>query len=87
VLLYLQTKISKDGYLFWIYVACYALIRFFLSFLRINEAEAGPLTVPQWVALGMLVVAAAGAYIVSKMPEKSAPPPTRAQRRAVARAG
>ena len=88
VLLYLRTRIAKDGYLFWIYVAAYALIRFFLSFLRINEAEAGPLTVPQWVALGMLAVAGVGAYIVSKMPEKSAPPPSRSQRRAAtARAG
>ena len=82
VLLVAGARIAKDGYLFWLYVAGYALIRFFLSFLRINEAEAGPLTVPQWVALGMLAVAAVGAYIVSKMPEKSAPPPTRAQRRA-----
>jgi phosphatidylglycerol---prolipoprotein diacylglyceryl transferase len=87
LLLYLQARITKDGYLFWIYVASYALIRFFTSFLRINEAEAGPLTVPQWIALGMLVVAGIGAYITSKMPEKSAPPPSRAQRRAVARAG
>lgn len=88
LLLYLQTRIHKDGYLFWIYVACYALIRFFLSFLRINEAEAGPLTVPQWVALGMLVLAGVGAYIVSKMPEKSAPPSrpaSRVQRRATVR--
>lgn len=87
LLLYLQTRISKDGYLFWVYVAAYALIRFFLSYLRLNEATAGPLTVPQWVALGMLVLAGVGAYIVSKMPEKSAPPPSRAQRRAMARAG
>ena len=85
VLLYLRTRLQKDGYLFWVYVALYALIRFFLSFLRINEAEAGPLSVPQWVALGMLVVAAVGAYIVSRMPERSAPPPpSRAQRRAAA---
>jgi len=85
LLLYLQTRIAKDGYLFFIYVACYAMIRFFLSYLRINEASAGPLTVPQWVALGMFVVAGIGAYLVSKMPEKSAPPPNRAQRRAAAR--
>jgi phosphatidylglycerol:prolipoprotein diacylglycerol transferase len=81
-LLYLRTRITKDGYLFWIFVAMYALMRFFLSYLRTNEATAGPLTVPQWVALGMLVVAAVGAYIVSRMPETSAPPPSRAQRRA-----
>jgi phosphatidylglycerol---prolipoprotein diacylglyceryl transferase len=86
LLLYLQTKIHKDGYLFWIYVAAYSLIRFFTSFLRINEAEAGPLTVPQWIALGMLVVAGIGAFIVSKMPDTPAPPPSRASRRAAARA-
>jgi phosphatidylglycerol:prolipoprotein diacylglycerol transferase len=82
VLLFLRTRIAKDGYLFWIFVAMYALMRFFLSYLRTNEAVAGPLTVPQWVALGMLVLAAVGAYLVSRMPEKSAPPPPRAQRRA-----
>ena len=76
----------KDGYLFWIYVAAYSLIRFFTSFLRINEAEAGPLTVPQWIALGMLVVAGIGAFIVSKMPDTPATPPSRASRRAAARA-
>jgi phosphatidylglycerol:prolipoprotein diacylglycerol transferase len=86
LLLYLQTKIRKDGYIFWIYVGAYALIRFFTSFLRINEAEAGPLTVPQWIALGMLVVAGIGAFIVSKMPDTPATPPNRAQRRATARA-
>jgi phosphatidylglycerol---prolipoprotein diacylglyceryl transferase len=86
LLLYLQTRIHKDGYLFWVYVGAYALIRFFLSFLRINEAEAGPLTVPQWIALGMLVVAVVGAYIVSRMPETPARPPSRMQRRAAARA-
>lgn len=86
LLLYLQTKIHKDGYLFWIYVAAYALIRFFTSFLRLNEAEAGPLTVPQWIALGMLAVAIVGAFIVSKMPDTPATPPSRAQRRATARA-
>lgn len=87
LLLFLQTKIHKDGYIFWIYVACYAVIRFFTSYLRTNEATAGILTVPQWIALGMLVVAGIGAYITSKMPEKSAPPPpSRAQRRTAARA-
>lgn len=87
LLLWLQTRIAKDGYLFFIYVALYAVIRFSLSELRINESTAGPLTVPQWVALAMLAVAAAGAFIVSKLPEKSAPPPpSRAQRRATARA-
>lgn len=86
VLLFLQTRIRKDGYLFWIYVGVYALIRFFTSFLRINEAEAGPLTVPQWIALGMLVLAVAGAYIVSRMPDTPPAPPSRTQRRAAARA-
>lgn len=86
VLLYLRTRITKDGYLFWVYVAAYALIRFGLSYLRLNEAKAGPLTVPQWVALGMLVFAGLGAYIVSKMPDRSAPPPpSRAERRIASR--
>jgi phosphatidylglycerol---prolipoprotein diacylglyceryl transferase len=84
LLLYLRTVIKKDGYLFWIYVGCYGVIRFALSFLRIDEAEAGPLTIPQWVALGMMVVAAIGAYITSRMPERTPRPPSRAQRRAAA---
>jgi phosphatidylglycerol---prolipoprotein diacylglyceryl transferase len=86
VLIYLQTRIQKDGIIFWLYVAGYALIRFFLSFLRTNESMAGLLAIPQWVALGMLVVALAGLYLVSRMPARSAPPPpNRAQRRAAAR--
>lgn len=85
LLLYLSSRLNKDGYLFWINVAVYAVIRFMLSYLRLNEAKAGPLTVPQWVALGMLVVAALGVYIVSRMPDRSAPPPSRAQRRMAAR--
>jgi len=85
LLLVLMPRIKKDGYLFWINVGGYALIRFFTSFLRINEAEAGPLTVPQWIALGMLALAAVAAYIISKMPEKSAPRPPRQQPRATNR--
>lgn len=89
LLIYLGTRIARDGVLFWMFVACYAVIRFVLSFLRINESEAGPLTVPQWIALGMFAVALAGLWLVSRMPERSTRPPAprsnRPQRRSVAR--
>lgn len=87
LLLFLRTRIQKDGYLFWTYVGVYAVIRFTLSYLRLNEATAGPLTVPQWIALGMLAVAAVGAYLNSRMPDtgRAPKPPSRAQRRAMAR--
>ncbi|HEY8489575.1 MAG TPA: prolipoprotein diacylglyceryl transferase [Dehalococcoidia bacterium] len=48
------------GYVFWTYLTAYALIRFGLSELRIDEARVGDFSVPQAIALGVLAVSAVG---------------------------
>lgn len=82
-LLYLRRHVARDGVLFWVNVLGYAAIRFVTSFLRTNEAEWGPLTVPQWVAIGLAVLAVAALLYIRRLPLKSpkpAPPKPRARR-------
>lgn len=79
--------LQRDGVLFWLYVIGYAAIRFALSPLRTNEATAGPLTVPQWVALGMAALAVLALLYIRRLPPKSPKPaPRPAIRRPPARA-
>jgi phosphatidylglycerol:prolipoprotein diacylglycerol transferase len=73
-LLYLRRVIARDGVIFWLYVIGYSIIRFLTSFLRINEAEWGPLTVPQWVALGTVALAVLALLYVRRLPLKSPEP-------------
>lgn len=75
-LLYLwHSVIQRDGVIFWLYVLGYSAIRFFLSFLRLNESRWGPLSVPQWIALGSALVAVLVIlYIYRRMPLKSPTP-------------
>ena len=82
VLIVLRRVIQRDGVLFWLYVLMYAAIRFGLSELRTNETVKGPLTVPQWLAIGMAVIAAGALFYIRRMPLKSPtpvvkPPPPR----------
>jgi phosphatidylglycerol:prolipoprotein diacylglycerol transferase len=82
-LLYLRRVIARDGVVFWLYVLGYAGIRFGLSYLRLNETSKGPLTVPQWIAIGMAVGAVLALLYVRRLPLKSpkpAPPPRRPAR-------
>jgi len=81
VLLYLRRVIARDGVIFWLYVIGYAAIRFSLSFLRTNESTWGPLTVPQWIAIAMVVLAVAALLYIRRLPEKSPPPAPASARR------
>jgi prolipoprotein diacylglyceryltransferase len=56
VLLWLRDRITRPGELFVIYVASYALFRFFVEFVRANEAVWLDLSRPQWFLLPSMVI-------------------------------
>jgi phosphatidylglycerol:prolipoprotein diacylglycerol transferase len=56
VLLWLRPRISQPGELFVLYVAGYAVFRFFVEFVRANETVWLNLTRPQWFLLPSLAV-------------------------------
>ncbi len=56
VLLWLRNRIEKPGELFVIYVAAYALFRFFVEFTRANDTVWLDLTRPQWFLLPSLAI-------------------------------
>lgn len=58
VLLWLRSRVVHPGELFVLYVAAYAVFRFFVEFTRANETVWLDLTRPQWFLLpGLLLVA------------------------------
>ena len=58
VLMMLRSKISRPGELFVLYIAAYALFRFFVEFFRANETVWLDLTRPQWFLLPSLMILA-----------------------------
>jgi phosphatidylglycerol---prolipoprotein diacylglyceryl transferase len=56
VLLWLRPRITRPGELFVLYIAAYAIFRFFVEFVRANETVWLDLTRPQWFLLPSLVV-------------------------------
>jgi prolipoprotein diacylglyceryl transferase len=56
VLLWLRSRISRPGELFVIYIASYAVFRFFVEFVRVNETVWLDLTRPQWFLLPSLAI-------------------------------
>lgn len=56
VLLYLRNRITHPGELFVIYIAAYAVFRFFIEFFRANETVWLDLTRPQWFLLPSLLI-------------------------------
>ncbi|WP_197383301.1 prolipoprotein diacylglyceryl transferase [Mycolicibacterium mengxianglii] len=56
VLLALRSRITRPGELFVLYVAAYALFRFFVEFFRANETVWANLTRPQWFLLPTMVI-------------------------------
>ena len=55
-LLWLRNRIAQPGELFIVYVASYAVFRFFVEFTRANDTVWLNLTRPQWFLLPSLVV-------------------------------
>lgn len=88
-LLALRRVIARDGVLFWLYVIGYSVIRFGLAPLRTNESKAGPLSVPQWVAIATVALAVLALLYVRRLPLKSPipQPKTRPPARRTASAG
>ncbi|ORB83674.1 diacylglyceryl transferase [Mycobacterium kansasii] len=58
VLLWLRNKLTEPGELFVLYVAGYAVFRFFVEFVRANETVWLCLTRPQWFLLPSVVLIA-----------------------------
>ncbi|WP_142278057.1 prolipoprotein diacylglyceryl transferase family protein, partial [Mycobacterium avium] len=56
ILLWQRTRVTHPGKLFIIYVAGYAMFRFFVEFVRANDTVWLGLTRPQWFLLPSLVV-------------------------------
>ena len=56
VLLWLRPRITRPGELFVLYIAAYAVFRFFVEFVRANETVWLDLTRPQWFLLPSLAV-------------------------------
>ncbi|MET0702810.1 MAG: prolipoprotein diacylglyceryl transferase family protein [Mycobacterium sp.] len=56
VLLWLRPRIGRPGELFVLYVAAYAVFRFFVEFVRANETVWLDLTRPQWFLLPSLLI-------------------------------
>ncbi len=63
VLLWLRSRIDRPGELFVIYVASYAVFRFFVEFVRANETVWLDLTRPQWFLLPSLGLIGARLWI------------------------
>jgi phosphatidylglycerol---prolipoprotein diacylglyceryl transferase len=58
VLMYLRRRISRPGELFVLYIAAYAVFRFFVEFFRANETVWLDLTRPQWFLLPSMALLA-----------------------------
>ncbi|OSC35462.1 prolipoprotein diacylglyceryl transferase [Mycobacterium decipiens] len=58
VLLWLRNRVTQPGELFVLYVASYAVFRFFVEFVRANETVWLGLTRPQWFLLPSIAVIA-----------------------------
>ncbi|MFV8049863.1 prolipoprotein diacylglyceryl transferase [Mycobacterium sp. 48b] len=56
VLLWLRPRVGRPGELFVLYVAGYAVFRFFVEFVRANETVWLDLTRPQWFLLPSLLI-------------------------------
>jgi phosphatidylglycerol:prolipoprotein diacylglycerol transferase len=91
VCLALWLRLRSEGYVFWVYVAGYSLIRFGLSALRTNEQMVHwhrmTITVPQIAAVAMLVVTGFAVAYIRSLPVTApvpapAGPATRARSRA-----
>lgn len=67
-LLFLRTRIKIPGWVFCSYIAIYGVLRFILSYTRLDEQEYYNIPVPQLVSALLLGVAAISASILLKHP-------------------
>jgi len=64
----------RPGITFFVYLVGYAVMRFFLTYLRVDSAELLGLRVPQVVSLLVLLAAIPGVWYFLRQPEEPAPP-------------
>ena len=66
----------RPGLTFFVYLVSYAVMRFFLTYLRVDSSELLGLRVPQVVSLVVILAAIPGIWYFARQPEQSdAPPP------------
>ena len=66
----------RSGLTFFVYLVGYAVMRFFLTYLRVDSSELLGLRVPQVVSLVVILAAIPGIWYFARRPEQSdAPPP------------
>ncbi len=68
ILLFLRTRIKTPGWVFCSYIAIYGVLRFILSYTRLDEQEYYNIPVPQLVSALLLGVAIISASILLKHP-------------------
>jgi len=67
---YLWRRLHVSGYIFWVYVLLYAVLRFALAPLRLNESKLGQISVPQVVSVVTVVLAIIALFIVRRMAQR-----------------
>ncbi|HEY7295089.1 MAG TPA: prolipoprotein diacylglyceryl transferase [Dehalococcoidia bacterium] len=70
ILWYLYRRLRVAGYVFWVFVLLYALMRFAFAPLRLNETKAGQISVPQIIALGTVALAIVALFVVRRMAQR-----------------
>ncbi|MHB8575478.1 MAG: prolipoprotein diacylglyceryl transferase [Dehalococcoidia bacterium] len=68
---YLYRRLNVAGYIFWVFVLLYAVMRFALAPLRLNETKWGSISVPQVTAAITVVVAIIALFIVRRMAQRN----------------
>jgi prolipoprotein diacylglyceryl transferase len=68
LLLVARRYLRVPGWTFCLYVAVYAIMRFFLSYFRLDEREFGGVPIPQWVSGGLAGVAIIVAGAIARHP-------------------
>ena len=68
--------VRRPGLTFFVYLVGYAVMHFFLTYLRVDSSELLGLRVPQVVSLVVILAAIPGIWYFARQPEQSdAPPP------------
>ncbi|HZQ38823.1 MAG TPA: prolipoprotein diacylglyceryl transferase family protein, partial [Dehalococcoidia bacterium] len=70
ILWWLYRRLNVAGYVFWVFVLLYALMRFAYAPLRLNETKAGEISVPQIIAIGTVVLAIVALFVVRRMAQR-----------------
>lgn len=70
ICIYCYNRFQHAGYVFWLYTIIYAVIRFSLSPLRLNETKWGIMSVPQVIAIPMVIVGLLGLWYTHRLAQR-----------------